>query len=50
MIYEMHLGTLTRERTWEAASHELPELADAGITVIEVMPVADFVGSFRWGL
>jgi maltooligosyltrehalose trehalohydrolase len=49
VIYEMHLGTFTREGTWKAATQELPELVDAGITVIEVMPVADFAGRFGWG-
>ncbi len=49
VIYEMHIGTFTREGTWEAASRELPELAAAGITVLEIMPVADFVGRFGWG-
>jgi maltooligosyltrehalose trehalohydrolase len=49
VIYEMHLGTFTPEGTWEAASRELQELADAGMTLIEVMPIADFVGRFGWG-
>jgi maltooligosyltrehalose trehalohydrolase len=49
VIYEMHIGTFTQEGTWEAAARELPELADAGITVLEVMPVADFPGRFGWG-
>jgi maltooligosyltrehalose trehalohydrolase len=49
VIYELHVGTFTREGTWAAAERELPELADAGITVIEVMPVADFQGRFGWG-
>ena len=49
IIYEMHIGTFTREGTWVAAARELPELAAAGITVIEVMPVADFAGRFGWG-
>jgi maltooligosyltrehalose trehalohydrolase len=49
IIYEMHIGTFTREGTWEAAKRELDELADLGITVIEVMPVADFPGRFGWG-
>ena len=35
--------------TWAAASRELPELARLGITVVEVMPVADFPGQFGWG-
>jgi maltooligosyltrehalose trehalohydrolase len=49
VVYEMHIGTLTSEGTWEAAARELPELADLGITVVEVMPVAEFPGSFGWG-
>ena len=49
VIYEMHVGTFTREGTWQAAARELPELARVGITVIELMPVADFPGRFGWG-
>jgi maltooligosyltrehalose trehalohydrolase len=49
VVYELHVGTFTREGTWEAAARELAELRRAGITVIEVMPVADFAGRFGWG-
>jgi maltooligosyltrehalose trehalohydrolase len=49
VIYEMHIGTFTKEGTWAAAERELPELAAAGITCLEVLPVADFVGRFGWG-
>ena len=49
VIYEMHIGTFTREGTWEAAARELRELAELGITVLEVMPVAEFSGTFGWG-
>ena len=49
VIYEMHVGTFTRDGTWGAAARELPELAGAGITLIELMPVADFPGRFGWG-
>jgi maltooligosyltrehalose trehalohydrolase len=49
VIYEMHIGTFTQEGTWQAARQELAELADCGITVLEVMPVADFPGRFGWG-
>jgi maltooligosyltrehalose trehalohydrolase len=49
VIYEMHIGTFTPEGTWAAAMRELDELADMGISVIEVMPVADFSGRFGWG-
>lgn len=49
LIYEMHIGTFTQEGTWQAAARELAELARIGITVIEMMPVADFPGEFGWG-
>jgi maltooligosyltrehalose trehalohydrolase len=49
VLYEMHIGTFTKEGTWEAATRELPELADLGITAIELMPIADFQGRFGWG-
>src|SRR6266404_3645263 len=49
IIYEMHVGTFTEEGTWRAAAEQLPELARIGITVIEMMPIADFPGNFGWG-
>ena len=49
VVYEMHLGTFTREGTWAAAARELPELSKAGVSVVELMPVADFPGRFGWG-
>ena len=49
VIYEIHVGTFTPEGTWDAAARELPELAALGITVVEMMPVADFSGNFGWG-
>ncbi|AWK86706.1 malto-oligosyltrehalose trehalohydrolase [Azospirillum thermophilum] len=49
VIYEMHIGTFTPEGTWEAATRELPALVELGVTVLELMPVADFPGRFGWG-
>ena len=49
VIYEMHIGTFTREGTWEAARRELPELRRAGLSLLELMPVHDFCGRFGWG-
>lgn len=49
VIYEMHVGTFTKEGTWPAAMKELPVLAELGVTTIEVMPIADFPGNFGWG-
>lgn len=49
VVYEMHVGTFTPEGTWAAAMARLADLAELGITVVEVMPVADFPGRFGWG-
>ena len=49
VIYEMHVGTFTKEGTWRAAAEQLAELARIGITVVEMMPIADFPGNFGWG-
>ncbi len=49
IVYEMHIGTFTREGTWRSAATRLPLLARTGISVLELMPVADFPGRFGWG-
>ncbi len=49
VIYEMHIGAFTREGTFEAARRYLPALAQTGVTVLEIMPVAEFPGRFGWG-
>ena len=49
IIYEMHVGAFTPAGTWSAAADELAELADVGVTLIELMPVAEFPGRFGWG-
>jgi maltooligosyltrehalose trehalohydrolase len=49
VLYEMHIGTFSKDGTWDAAARELAELADLGVTVLEIMPVADFPGRFGWG-
>lgn len=49
VIYEMHIGTFTREGTWNSAIRELEELGAAGITVLELMPLHEFPGRFGWG-
>jgi maltooligosyltrehalose trehalohydrolase len=49
VAYEMHVGTFTREGTFAAAMRELPELARIGVTLLEVMPLAEFDGRFGWG-
>jgi maltooligosyltrehalose trehalohydrolase len=49
ILYELHIGTFTREGTFAAAIEQIPHLVDVGVTLIEVMPVAEFPGKFGWG-
>ena len=49
IVYELHVGTFTREGTWKAAAEQLQELASAGISLVELMPIPDFPGRFGWG-
>ena len=49
VIYELHVGTFTAEGTFAAAARELPSLRELGVTVVELMPVAEFPGRFGWG-
>ena len=48
VLYELHCGTFTREGTWQAAARELHALAQMGVTLLEIMPIADFAGRFGW--
>lgn len=49
VIYELHIGTFTPGGTWASAIEKLPYLKETGITLLEVMPVAEFPGGFGWG-
>jgi maltooligosyltrehalose trehalohydrolase len=49
VIYEMHIGTFTQQGQWSGALAELPHLAETGLTILELMPVAEFPGKFGWG-
>lgn len=49
VLLELHVGTFTPEGTYRAAIDKLDELVDTGITAIELMPLADFIGSRNWG-
>ena len=48
-VYELHVGTFTREGTFRAARERLGDLRDLGVTAVEIMPVADFAGRRNWG-
>ncbi len=49
IIYELHVGTFTKEGTFESAISKLDYLKELGVTAIEVMPVAQFPGKRDWG-
>jgi maltooligosyltrehalose trehalohydrolase len=49
VIYELHVGTFTPEGTLDATIAQLDELKDCGVTLIELMPLAEFPGRWNWG-
>jgi maltooligosyltrehalose trehalohydrolase len=49
IFYELHVGTFTPEGTFAAAARRLRYLAKLGVTVIELLPVAEFPGERNWG-
>ncbi len=49
VIYELHVGTFSKEGTFRAAVAQFAELAALGITMLELMPVNGFPGEFGWG-
>jgi maltooligosyltrehalose trehalohydrolase len=49
VIYEMHIGTFTPEGTFDAAIAKLAYLRDLGVTMLEVMPIAECPGRWNWG-
>ena len=49
VIYELHIGTFTPGRTFDAAIERLDHLVDLGIDLVEVLPVNSFDGVAGWG-
>jgi maltooligosyltrehalose trehalohydrolase len=49
VLYELHVGTFSREGTFEGAAKYLDGLRDLGVTMIEPMPIGQFPGSRNWG-
>ncbi len=55
IIYEIHIGTFGKTEdqsgpgTLEGAARHLPYLRDLGINAVEIMPLAEFAGSYSWG-
>src|SRR5690606_32170013 len=46
VLYELHVGLLGG---FAGVRRYLPNLADLGVTAIELMPIAEFPGSRNWG-
>jgi maltooligosyltrehalose trehalohydrolase len=49
VLYELHLGTFTPEGSLDAARERLGDLQRDGITLIELMPLAECAGRWNWG-
>jgi maltooligosyltrehalose trehalohydrolase len=49
VIYELHVGTFSPEGTFDGVIPYLDELAELGITALEILPVAQFPGNRNWG-
>jgi maltooligosyltrehalose trehalohydrolase len=49
VFYELHVGTFTAEGTFAALIAHLDDLAELGVTTIELMPIAQFPGARNWG-
>ena len=49
IIYELHIGTFTPAGTLDAAIDKLAYLRELGLTMLEVMPLAQCPGRWNWG-
>jgi maltooligosyltrehalose trehalohydrolase len=49
VLIETHVGTFTRDGSYRAMIDKLDHLVKAGITALELMPLADFFGRRGWG-
>ncbi len=49
VVYELHVGTFSPLGTFDDAIPHIRNLADLGITAIELMPVGEFPGGRGWG-
>jgi maltooligosyltrehalose trehalohydrolase len=49
IVYELHVGTFTRDGTFQSAIEKLEHLVSLGVTHVELMPVVEFGGNHGWG-
>jgi len=49
VVYELHVGAFTAAGTFAGVEQRLDYLVELGVTVVELMPIADFPGARGWG-
>ena len=49
VLYEIHVGSFTRDGTFDGVLAQLDRLAAVGVNAVELMPVAEFPGTRNWG-
>jgi len=49
VVYELHVGTFSEAGTFDGAVAHLDHLVDLGVSIVELMPVAEFPGAHGWG-
>jgi maltooligosyltrehalose trehalohydrolase len=49
VIYELHVGAFSPRGDYAGVEEHLDDLAQLGVTAIELMPIADFPGGRGWG-
>jgi maltooligosyltrehalose trehalohydrolase len=49
VLLEAHVGAFTPQGTYRAMIDRLDHLVTAGITALELLPLADFAGTRNWG-
>jgi malto-oligosyltrehalose trehalohydrolase len=49
VLYELHVGTFSRDGDFAGAIAHLDRVVALGATAVEIMPVADFAGRRNWG-
>jgi maltooligosyltrehalose trehalohydrolase len=49
IIYELHVGTFTKQQNLDGVISKLSYLKELGINSIELMPLAQFPGNRNWG-
>ena len=49
VIYELHIGTFSKEGTFEGAIPHLIDLVKLGINTVQLLPINQFPGQRNWG-